>query len=67
MKEHDAESFEDAVYVDWAIRNVGRSKSALTSVPYLHNSRKPLNEVNFNNSLTESDAMQQECEGLCGV
>ena len=67
MKEHDPESFKDAVYLDWAIRNVERSKGALTGVAYLHSSRKPLNEVNFNDSLTENDAMQQECEGLCGV
>lgn len=67
MKELDPESFKDAVYVDWAIRNVERSKGALTGVAYLHGSRKPLDEVDFNGSLTESDAMQQECEGMCGI
>ena len=67
MKENDPESFQDAVNVEWAIQNVPQSKGALDGTAYLHKSRVPLREVEFNFEMTEAEAMQQECEGMCGI
>ena len=67
MKENDPESFQDAVNVEWAIQNVPQSKGALDGTAYLHKSRIPLREVVFNFEMTEAEAMQQECEGMCGI
>ena len=67
MKEHDPESFQDAVNVEWAMQNVPQSRGALSGTAYLHRSRIPLPQVEFDNRLTEAEAMQQECEGLCGI
>ena len=67
MKKNDPESFQDAVYVEWAMQNVPQSRGALTGTAYLHKSRVPLNEVAFTYSGSQSDLMQEECEGLCGI
>lgn len=37
----------------------------MNGVPYLHNSRIPLDKVDFTS--TEPDLFQNECEGVCGV
>lgn len=37
----------------------------INTVPYLHNSMKPLSEVDFDT--TEPDLFSNECEGMCGV
>ncbi len=67
MKENDPISFQDAVNVEWAMQNVPQSRGALTGTAYLHKTRVPLSEVEFKTNLTEAEAMQQECEGLCGI
>ena len=67
MKQNDPESFQDAVNVEWAMQNVPQSRGALTGTAYLHRSRMPLSQVAFDATMTEAEAMQQECEGLCGI
>ena len=67
MKNHDPDSFQDAVNVEWAMQNVPQSRGALNGTAYLHKSRIPLVQVEFDDSRTEAEAMQQECEGLCGI
>ncbi len=68
MKENDPTSFADAVAVDWAIRNSPQARGALKGQAFLHKSRKPLNEVQFAPNLpSETQHMEQECEGLCGI
>ena len=67
MKENDPISFQDAVNVEWAMQNVPQSRGALTGTAYLHKTRVPLSEVEFKTNRTEAEAMQQECEGLCGI
>ena len=67
MKQNDPESFQDAVNVEWAMQNVPQSRGSLTGTAFLHKSRVPLAGVEFNTTITETDAMQQECEGLCGI
>ena len=67
MQRNDPESFQDAVHVDWALRNIPACTGTLNGLAYLHNSRKPLGEIDFSKSKTESEAMDEECEGLCHV
>lgn len=67
MKQNDPESFQEAVNVEWAMQNVPQSRGALTGTAYLHKSRIPLSQVEFDYAGSQADAMQQECEGLCGI
>ncbi len=67
MKENDPVSFQDAASVEWAMQNMPQSRGALTGTAYLHRARIPLNEIEFNVQGTAADAMQEECEGLCGI
>lgn len=72
MKANDPASWMSAVEVDRAIRNgvVNRAGKRLSPAQwFLHNSRKPLDEVDFR---TAEEAGQfrlfgNECEGMCGV
>ena len=67
MKRNDPESFQEAVFVDTALREVPQSRGSLTGTGYLHKSLIPLSEVDFSSTVPESEAFQQECEGLCGI
>ena len=67
MKQNDPESFQDALNVEWAMQNVPQSRGSLDGTAYLHRSRISLKEVEFNLTMTEAEAMNQECEGLCGI
>lgn len=65
MKRFDQESWDDAVFVDAALRASGRAER-FGGEMYLHGSLRPLDEV----ALAPSSQMQlfgDECEGLCGV
>ena len=68
MRENDYSAFADAVYVDRAIRNSPQARGALKGQAFLHKSRKPLIEIEFAPNLqSDSQLMEQECEGLCGI
>ena len=67
MKQNQPDEFQDAVAVDWALRNVPQARGSLTGTGYLHKSMVPLLEVNLDETVTESEAMRAECEGICGV
>ena len=41
-------------------------KDVLDSKPFLHNSLKPLDEVDFPNQ-KQIDLFNNECEGMCGI
>ena len=59
------EEFNKAVEFDKQIRV--RNK-ILRGTPYLHKSRKPLGEINFDEKENEQlDLFNEECEGMCGV
>ena len=70
LKEEEPEEFAKAVQFE---RDYQKTKAQTVSkkgfVPFLHNSRKPLSEVDFS---TEEERGQlnmfnNECEGMCGV
>lgn len=67
MKHWDPKSFQDAVFIDQALRNVPDTKRAVKGQAYLHRSRTPLAEVDFDTVAGYSDLMIEECEGLCGI
>ena len=66
MKEHDHESWEDAVFVDNALRTSGRA-ARFDGEIYLHNSLRPLAEIETFTGGHEHSAFDDECEGMCGV
>ena len=67
LKEKDPKSFQEAIFVDQALRNVPATKGAVKGDAYLHRSRIPLIDVDFSEAETYDDLMQEECEGLCGI
>ena len=67
LQENDPQSFQDAVFVDKAIREVPHIRGTLRGEGYLHRDRKSLDSVDFSQAETYEDFMASECEGLCGV
>lgn len=68
MRDHDPQSWHDAVEVDHALRVTERAER-FGGEMYLHKSRVPLDEIIFGTSPTaqQLNLFGDECEGLCGV
>lgn len=69
LKEQEPEEFQQAVDYELALQQAARSVPRLDGIPFLHNSRVLLSEVDFS---TEEERGQlnmfnNECEGMCGV
>lgn len=69
LKEHEPEAFTEAVRVEKELQRTKAEIDNMRSVPWLHRSCVPLEDVDLS---TEEDAGQldmfgNECEGLCGV
>ncbi len=69
LRDNAPEDFAEAIRVDYEMRRVKALGTSPTSVPFLHQSRVPLDQVDFS---TDEDHGQQvmfgnECEGMCGV
>jgi len=70
MRDNDPKYFNKAIEFDKKIRELGKTDRAMKMEVYLHNSCKPLDEIDFDN---DEDKGQQvwdfkaECEGMCGV
>ena len=69
LKENEPKAFAEAIKVEKELQRTKAETDRKKSVPWLHRSCKPLEEVDFS---TETDAGQldmfgNECEGLCGV
>ncbi len=67
LKENDPKSFQDAVFIDQALRNVPTTKHTVKGEAFLHRSRIPLMEVDFHDAPSYENLMLDECEGLCGI
>ena len=69
LKTSDPDAFEEAVFVDRALREVPVVRDAITrkGSAYLHKSRVPLSEVDFEEATDYDSFMVEECEGLCGI
>lgn len=69
LKDHEPEAFAEAVRVEKELQRTKAETDNMKSIPWLHRSCIPLEEVDLS---TEMDAGQMdmfgnECEGLCGV
>lgn len=65
LKLEEPEGFEQAVQYD---DNLRLALAGVTrGVPYLHNSRVPLSEVDFDGGYGQQSLFGSECEGVCGV
>lgn len=71
LKTEEPEEFQEAVRFEKAFQNAKHNTDAFKSVPFLHKSLVPLDEVDLD---TDIDRGQQilngfgnECEGMCGV
>lgn len=63
MKQHDPESFAEAVDFEKKIQEA----KGPGAVPFLHASRRPLDEVSFSGDDQQLRLWDDECEGMCGV
>ena len=67
LKENDPKSFQDAVFIDKAIRDVPKIRGTLRGEGYLHRDRKSLDSADFDQTETYENFIASECEGLCGI
>ncbi len=67
IKESDPRSFQEAAFVDQALRNVPAARGAIKGDSFLHRSRIPLIDVDFDSVTSYQNLMIEECEGLCGI
>jgi hypothetical protein len=69
LKNEEPEEFQRAVEFERFVQEAKKNRDNVDSVPYLHRSRKPLDEVDFRNDLDRGQLLlwQDECEGMCGV
>jgi len=72
LKNEEPEEFAKAVEFDKRIRALKCSTDNFRTVPYLHSSLKPLDEVDFRSleqrgQLALWQDFKIECEGMCGV
>ena len=67
LKDNSPSEFQDAVFIDMALRNMPNLTGLVDGEVYLHPSRTPLAEIDFSGVATYEDLMVEECEGVCGV
>lgn len=74
LKTEEPEAFADAVAFERELQEAKAWSQNFDSVPYLHNSRKPLDQVDFSTAedagqqtLFVADSFADDCEGMCGL
>lgn len=71
LKADEPDGFERAVKYEIELQKSMAQISRLDGVPYLHNSRRLLTDVDFSEPQTDQMqfefGIQNECEGMCGV
>lgn len=68
MKEQEPDAFEYAVEWEKRFQDTIGQVTGIRGIPYLHNSFKPLGEVDFEiKDDGQLDLFGNECEGMCGV
>lgn len=69
LKKYEPEAFAEAVRVEQELQRTKAATDNMRSVPWLHKSCVPLNEVNLSTEMDmgQLDMFGNECEGLCGV
>ena len=70
LRDTDSESFQEAVFVDSALRESPVVRNAITrngATAFLHRSRVPLANVDFSEVEDHDSFLADECEGVCRV
>ena len=69
MRDHDHDSWTDAVAFDHALRSGQRNAFGMDAEVYLHKNMIPLDEVDLSTAIDQGQLSMfgEECEGLCGV
>lgn len=67
LKNDEPAEFQRAVQFERDLQLVKSQTDNMRGVPFLHNTRQPLDRVQFRGDLTQPNLFGNECEGLCGV
>ena len=70
LRDEEPNEFKRAVDFDEKIRTLGKRDRVLKMDVFLHNSCKPLSEIDFDSDEQKGQQVwdfQAECEGMCGV
>ncbi len=70
LRDEEPNEFQRAIDFDNKIRLLGRKDKALNMEVYVHNSCKPLSEIDFDSDEQKGQMtwdFKAECEGMCGV
>lgn len=70
LRDEEPKEFQRAVEFDAKIRELGKKDRALSMDVYVHNSCKPLSEIDFDSDEQKGQMtwdFKAECEGMCGV
>jgi hypothetical protein len=69
LKTQEPEAFAQAVEFEKNIQKAKAADGVFNSIPFLHRSRTPLDQIDFSNDTDRGQLLlwQDECEGMCGV
>lgn len=70
LKNEEPEEFAKAVQFEKDVQAVKSKSKNFSSIPFLHSSRKPLDQIDFRNDVDRGQQVfdfGDECEGMCGV
>ncbi len=65
----EPDEFARAVWVEKELQRAKSSSQNFKTTPFLHNSCKPLDEIDFRSDVERGQKLlwDDECEGMCGV
>lgn len=66
LKREEPEAFEAAVQFERRLQE-SKAQTGLRAVPYLHASRQPLDQCDFDPHRDQVDLFGSDCQGMCGV
>ena len=67
LRDQDPESFEDAAFVDDALRRMPNLRAISRVEMFLSNRRVPVRELQLDSVSTTAELHRQECEGMCWI
>ena len=67
LRDRDRNEFEDAVFVDNALRRTPRLRNLSAGEMYLNPARIPLQNVDLDSAASRAETGEEECEGMCRI
>lgn len=69
LKQEEPQEFERAIQFERRLQKIKAESDNFDTTPYLHSSRRPLDEIDFSNDLDHGQQLLwgNECEGMCGL